>query len=311
MSHGRRTLQPVDTRAVGDDKAMPLIRTLITDLDNTLYDWVAMWHASFKAMLDSVQARSGLPMEDLIPDARRVHQLHKTSEYTFLLQELESLRALHPEGDIPALYEDAIAAYRRARCDQMTLYPGVAETLQQIRVAGCTIVAYTESMAFYTNYRIRKLGLDEVIDFLYSNPDHDFPAYVDRAAIRSHSDEEYELRSAIHRHTPRGAVKPNVDILNKILRDVGAEPETTLYVGDSLMKDIHMANSAGVQSALAVYGGVHETDEYDLLRTVSHWTDADIQRERELLADAGTTRPTVRLEEAFSELLDHFTFEAR
>jgi hypothetical protein len=61
-------------------------KVLITDLDNTLFDWVALWCACFTAMMNKVVEISGIPVEDLKPEIRRVHQRHGTSEYSFLLE---------------------------------------------------------------------------------------------------------------------------------------------------------------------------------------------------------------------------------
>lgn len=284
------------------------VSTLITDLDNTLYDWVAIWHSAFSAMMQEVHQQSGVELDALLADARRVHQYHGTTEYTLLLQEMEVLNKLHPNEDIAVVYRSAIDAYAKAREARMQLYPTVRETLEAIRADSCLVVGATESMAYYSNYRVRRLGLDGLLDYLYSSPDHDFPRGVTREALRSRPSSDYKLTSTEHRHTPRGALKPNASILNAIIQDLAAEPEHVVYVGDSLMKDIHMANQVGIPSALAAYGGVHDSDEYELLRAVSHWTDEDVERERKLLEDAGDITPTVCLEASFAELLHHFDF---
>ena len=65
---------------------------LITDLDNTLFDWVNIRYRSFSAMLRVLVEESGVPQERLEEEIRRVHQRHKTSEYVPLIQELPSLR---------------------------------------------------------------------------------------------------------------------------------------------------------------------------------------------------------------------------
>jgi phosphoglycolate phosphatase len=62
---------------------MPAMKktALITDLDNTLFDWVELWLNSFSSMLDSIVDISGIPKEQLIPEIRDVHRKHGTSEY--------------------------------------------------------------------------------------------------------------------------------------------------------------------------------------------------------------------------------------
>jgi hypothetical protein len=55
-------------------------KVLITDLDNTLFDWVALWCACFTAMMNKVVEISGIPVEDLKPEVRRVHHIRKSCQ---------------------------------------------------------------------------------------------------------------------------------------------------------------------------------------------------------------------------------------
>jgi phosphoglycolate phosphatase-like HAD superfamily hydrolase len=62
------------------------ISVVITDLDNTLYDWVEMWYQAFNAMLTKILKEvepKGVIRDRLIPEIRSVHQRHGTSEYAF------------------------------------------------------------------------------------------------------------------------------------------------------------------------------------------------------------------------------------
>ena len=135
-------------------------RVLITDLDNTLFDWVDLWHACFNAMMSKVVDISGIPFDDLKPEIRKVHQRHGTSEYSFLLEELPSLSRKFIGKNLVEVFQPAIDAYRAERRKKLALYPTVAETLLKIKGTGAAVVGYTESMAFYSNYRVRRLGLD-------------------------------------------------------------------------------------------------------------------------------------------------------
>jgi phosphoglycolate phosphatase-like HAD superfamily hydrolase len=286
------------------------VSVLITDLDNTLYDWVEIWYRSFSAMLSVLVEQSGVSQEPLEQEIRKIHQRHGTSEYAFLIQELPSIQQRHPglsSAEIADIYEPAIRAYSRARDEVLRLYPTVIETLWAIKEQGSLIVAYTESMAFYTAYRLRSLGLDGLIDYLYSPPDHDLPEGLSPEQIRKYPLETYEFKATIHHYTPKGLIKPNPSILEEIIQDIGATSDTVLYVGDSLMKDITMAKEVGVVSALAKYGEAQNRPEYELLRRVSHWTDEDVAREKETLSRP-TVEPTVHLRRSFAELLAKFEF---
>ena len=69
-------------------------RALITDLDNTLFDWVDIWYRSFSAMYNKVVVDAGVDESILKADIRAVHQRHGTSEYAFLLEELPCLKPI-------------------------------------------------------------------------------------------------------------------------------------------------------------------------------------------------------------------------
>ncbi|WP_333573897.1 HAD family hydrolase [Sphingomonas sp.] len=182
----------------------------------------------------------------------------------------------------------------------------VEQTLRDLRRRGTLIVCYTESLAYYSQYRFRKLGLDHLVDYLYSPRDHDLPEGMSREDIRFHEASHYKLKRTEHRFTPPGELKPNPDILSSILRDLGVRPDQAIYIGDSAHKDIWMAQRAGVLDAQALYGAAQHRDTYALLRAVSHWSDDDVERERMLIGNDEVV-PTYRLD-GFADLLDIVDF---
>lgn len=270
---------------------------LITDFDNTLYDWFHMWHSSFNAMLTEIERISGFNRIKLLPEIRSVHQRHGTSEYAFLIEELPSIRAKFDGQSITSVFDGAIHAYRSARKQSLKLYDGVKETLVALRERQVTIVLYTESLAFYTNDRVRRLGLDPLVNFIYSPPDHALPSNV-----TSHSQrEEYRLGHAQHRYLKAGELKPNPAVLLDIVASIGRSRDECVYVGDSLMKDIAMAQDARIDDVYAIYGVVQHHSDYDLLRQVSHWPEGDVQREK----DTRSITPTCTIKR-FSDVLPLF-----
>src|SRR5664280_472585 len=283
---------------------------LVTDLDNTLWDWFAIWHASFSTLLDALVTLSGVDRSVLEAEIRAIHHSRGTSEYAHLVQEIPSLATVHPGEDLAVLYGEAIQESRVAREDAMTLYPRVLDTLNRIKAKGVRIIGYTESQAFYTSYRVRKLGLDGVIDVLYSPPDHDFPAGIDPSQLRTRSDDAYNLKLTEHRKTPDGAAKPSPTVLNTIISNESVDPSQVVYIGDKLTKDVAMAQRSGAIDVHAAYGEVIDREAYSLLQRVSHWPDVDVQNE-ESSRDAGTITPSIALREGFYELLNVVDFEAQ
>ena len=104
--------------------------------------------------------------------------------------------------------------------------------------------------AFYSLYRMRQLDVDLLLDFLYSARDADLPANMtteQREQLERYPEDAYVPRSTAHRHTEKGAVKPNPAILRKIIAELGGSIETTAYVGDSELKDTAMAQEVGTR----------------------------------------------------------------
>ena len=128
---------------------------VITDLDNTLFDWFEAWYQSFNAMLLCLVEKSELPRETLVQEIKTIHQIHGTSEYAFVIESIPSIQARFPNEDLVQRFDECIHAHSKMRKKHLHLYPGVRDTLRWLKGRNCQIVAYTESMAFYTNRRVR------------------------------------------------------------------------------------------------------------------------------------------------------------
>ena len=289
-------------------KSKKLVDTLIIDLDNTIFDWFAVWYGSFKPIYDEIIAASGRSVDEVNADIRAVHQARHTSEYTFLLEEVACLEDIRKNEDIRAKFRTALEASQRGRDHNLMLYPSVFRSLWEIKKAGTKIVAYTESMSFYSAYRLKRFGLDGVIDVLFSPEDHAVPAGVALDSLRRLPDDFYELQVTELRHTPPGELKPNPRILLEIIEAVGASIDRCAYVGDSLFKDVAMSRDAGVYDVHAQYGESQRRPEYRLLQDVSHWTQKDVDRERQITAKGHDFKPTAILKDAFAEIFIYCEF---
>lgn len=285
-----------------------VVDTLILDLDNTIFDWFDVWYASFYPLYQEIIRVTGRPASEIDSDIRKVHQLRRTSEYTFLLEELDALNDLRKDNDIRSIFADAIEISRRRRDFALRLYPSVFRCLWDLKKTGTKIVAYTESMSFYSAYRLKRFGLDGVIDVLFSPEDHDLPAGISLDKMRRLPDEYYELQVTQIKHTPPGELKPNPRILLDIIESIGARSERCAYVGDSLFKDVAMARDAGVFDIHAKYGTSQHKSEYSLLQRVSHWTEADVERERVITAKGTTFEPSAILKDNFAEIFIYCDF---
>nr|WP_246712276.1 MULTISPECIES: HAD family hydrolase [unclassified Rhizobium] len=128
--------------------------------------------------------------------------------------------------------------------------------------------------------------------------------------MRKLPEEFYELQVTESRHTPTGELKPNPRVLLDIVKAVGAKVDRCAYVGDSLFKDVAMARDVGIFDIHAKYGESQRRPEYDLLRQVSHWTEADVQREKAIVEKGHDFEPSAVLTDSFAEIFIHCAFES-
>ena len=278
-------------------------------LDNTLFDWFEIWNQSFSPVYSEIVNRHRGSETEAQEDIRRINQKARTSEYSFLLEDLAKLHVLEFNGEVRDAFSSALNKSRDARSASIKLYPTILESLWKIKNRGVKIIAYTESMGFYSGYRLKRLGLDGVIDIMFCPEDHDTPVGASVSRLRSRPEDAYELQVTQVMHTPRGELKPNAKVLRKIIDDVGASITRCIYVGDSLFKDVVMARDCGVLDVYAKYGESQKRPEYELLRKVSHWTDEDVDRERKIVEHGIDFTPTITLKNHFSEIFDHVEFK--
>lgn len=280
---------------------------LVTDLDDTLWDWLKMWHTSFQPYISSISQVTGVSEVDLKSSFKQLHRKYGSSEASFPFKELSCLTEEH-KSLIETKIEDGKSLmhnYNSNKKHSLKLYDGVKETLQYVKAKGAYLIGYTESNAFFTKFRIKSLGLDGLFDCIYAPIDTGLPQTVERY----YPEEYWEPQRTEFRYLPASSKKPNSEILEIILKDFNATKAQTIYIGDKLNKDIFMANSAGITSVYAEYGHVIEGKEYNLLKEVSHWTEEDILNEKAFKDGFNDTiTPTYTIKN-FSQLRDYFTFE--
>jgi len=282
----------------------PKISLVITDLDNTLYDWVSFYVPALYEMARVASEILGVEQDLLLDDLQAVHRKYENSEQPFALLEAacvqDQMASLSREELVDHL-DPAFYAFNRVRKEELVLYDGVVETLNTIRISGAIIVAHTEARVPNSLFRVKTLGLDSVIEKLYApkgqGPSH--PSGLDPKYV--------ELERRLVSLLPAEHRKPDPDVIQDICNDFGVAPERTLYVGDSLSRDIWMANQAKSHSAWAHYGTIFDAENWTKLVRVTHWTEQDVQREKLLKDRATTAKPDVELT-TFEELLRYFQF---
>lgn len=249
-------------------KSKAASRLLITDIDNTLFDWIHYYANCYGAMVKFLAQKFALPDARLIEESAAVFEAHGSTEYPFVIQELPSINALFPDS-VDALIAEAVQPARdcflRAAAQHLQPYPGVPATLQAIRDAGVKIAALTDAPRYVAMWKLNKLGILNCFDAVYGLPDPKIPLsakgepLVHPTILMKHlRGWDFDFAGRI-RILPDNYEKPDPKGLKTVLMDFGLDgPEvdrhSIVWVGDNPVKDVSMGNALGLTTVWAAYG---------------------------------------------------------
>lgn len=242
-------------------------KLLITDLDDTLYDWLGYFIPSFYGMVDEIASITKINKDVLLKEFKSIHQSYGSVEYPFATLELPSILNKYngkSKEDIKEILGEAFHKFNSIRKRNLKLYDGVEDTLKQLFENGITIIGYTESAQENGFYRLKKLGIAQCFKNIYTSESKyisDIP--LDKKIITVKTK------------------KPDKDILITICKQEKCSISETVYIGDSLTKDVYMAKMANITSIWANYPK-DNNNYYNLLVDITSWSEEDFKREKEL-----------------------------
>ena len=215
---------------------LPPIRTVLFDLDGTLAD-TAPDLAFALNQVRIEQGREPLPFDAIRPEV---------SNGGVALTRLGfSLEKEHP--DFPPLYQRLLEIYRDNIARETTLFPGMAELLENIEQNDMNWGVVTNKPAWLTEPLIEALGLSE------------------RAACIVSGD-TCENR------------KPHPEPILHGCQLAGSKAQDCVYIGDA-QRDIEGGNRAGMKTIVALFGYIADNDKpEDWGADVMHQTPSDIQK---------------------------------
>jgi FMN phosphatase YigB (HAD superfamily) len=264
----------------------PVLRAVVTDLDNTLYPWVDYIVPSLEAMVDSLVATTGLPRIRIVQSLKAVYTRHESNEYPFAIQESDIFQPYEQDFDSfnRLVVDPARRAFKAARERWLRPYPGVVETLDWIRARGLKLVALSDAPRNAAELRLKWLKLDGHFDALYTLPGYALPANVDPEIRRREEAGHYRSRTPV-RELPREAEKPDPSGLRRILDDFGLRGPEVVYVGDNVRKDMPVARACQALGVWAEYGTYISAEYRERLAVISAQTVT-----RRHVADEGQER---------------------
>ena len=281
------------------------IKLIIVDLDDTIWTWFDMWYKSFSTLLCNISTKLSINEAVLREAFKKIHQKYHSSESSFILDDLGSILTpsqidIIKSEEIVSDEKSILHQFYSLRKHSLKLYDGVNEFFNFVENEGIKVVGYTESNSFFTKQRLKHKNLDGKLYKIYAPRDFSLPDTV----VKKYKDGYWEPKYTIFEELPQKDKKPNPETLMDIIKKEDVTIESVVYIGDKLSRDIIMANEAGVLSAYAKYGDSVDRKEYDLLRSVSHWSEYDIKRESEIqkLVENKIAKPDFILEKSIDEI---------
>ena len=279
-----------------------MIRAVVTDMDNTLYSWVDYIVPCIEAMVDSLCRTTGFPRVRVVQALKEVYERYESNEYPFAIQESR----LYQEFNYDFASFDHLVigpareAFASARRRYLRPYRHVVETLEKLKAAKIPVVALTDAPRNPAERRVRAMKLDEHLAGLYSLPAFPFPETgVAREIAEREKAGGVKLACPVV-ELPRDHEKPDPRGLSRICSDLGVEANEVLLVGDSLTKDVALAQASGALDVWAEYGTYVSVEYRERLAVISA---ASATRRHLQHSSKGQSRaPTARIS-AFDQVL--------
>lgn len=253
---------------VGDTLTRKFDKILILDIDNTVFDWVTYYVNCMDALFKKVEEVTGVPVDTLAHESKKVFEAQGSIEYPFLIQELPSVIAYY-KGNSDKMVAEAVdlgrIAFKDAAENHLKPYESVLETFSTIKEKWpeFPIIALTDAPRYVAMWKLNKLGILHYFDALYGLSDPKIPtdpenqkAKVAPEILMKHLQQNCFDFKGIVRTLPEDYEKPGTRGLKTVLMDHEMEGhyDHVLWVGDNLRKDVGLGRRLGIKSAWARYG---------------------------------------------------------
>lgn len=193
------------------------LKAVLFDMDNTLFDFVAVKLIACREILHYLGDRN------FKKDPAELFRYFLRGTYGF--EDYENIRDYMQERQLFTAqgYMDCCEIYDREKLQNLKLYPGVRDTLEELKNLGLRLAIITDADRYHACARLTKVGLMDSFELLVS---------ADMT----------------------GTKKPDPAHFLFALDALGLKPEESLVVGDSIKRDITPARRLGLKTAYASYG---------------------------------------------------------
>lgn len=228
---------------------------LITDMDNTLYDFPTYYEAGLKAMVSRLCEVLDIEEETVIERLRAIYATHQSIEYPFAIEEIPELHALGYAAR-QSIIKQVISEFWTEASKALCLYPTVMETLHELRRQRIPVVAYTDAPIHEAVRRLRKLKIDKYVTGLVAQqwfrrrPKKSFAIALTDVPGFGAPPRKFRIVWRI----PSSERKPSASVYSRIRSEFDIESHRVAVVGDSITRDLSPAIDNGMRAIWARYG---------------------------------------------------------
>lgn len=235
-----------------------MIRAVVFDLDDTLYDYESLDREAMENLCSFTRGRLGITREAFFDAFKRARKETKeTLEGTGASHNrmLYCQKTLEELGKKPAsLALEMYEAYWGYMLERMELRAGARELFRYCREKGIKIGICTDLTAHIQHRKLRALGLEAWTDVLVTSEE-------------------------------AGAEKPSPAIYRLLLDKLRMSPEEVLFVGDSLERDVKGPAAMGMRAVLFHGGEMSEEAHRQAVR--GEYAQAGMMEDIKEIIDAG------------------------
>jgi FMN phosphatase YigB (HAD superfamily) len=248
---------------------------LITDVDNTLYDYVQFFAPPFRAMVKSISSETGVPEDVLYADFKSIFKEIGTFDYQYLIGRLAALRHL-PISRLERVIDKGRKAWNWHRDRNLRPYPGIIEALEELRNGGVLIIAVTNAPYYHAFSRLNQINVFNLLDGLVAWEGNYPSELTGLDAIKfERAHQAIRNQSQIFQRITKVQLKPKQDAFEIVFNKFGEKAEY-YSLGDSIMKDLQPTRGFGMTTVWAKYGTNLDPKNLETVLRVTPWSNEDI-----------------------------------
>lgn len=250
---------------------------LITDVDNTIYNFVDFFAVAFRSMVHTLSKMSGVAESELYDGFRELYADYSSIEAPQVVAKLSCFSTLDTAA-ISSLEKAARRSFDLTRKKHLVLYKDIDMVFSILQSRDVFIVAVTNSPLYQVSWRLGpELRFLDRISAIVATDDHIMDSNLRDREKAARRRAQLERKLSFVATYPRERQKPDCHPFELALERLPFPVRNAYALGDNERKDLDPAKRFGATTILAEYGSVFEKANWDTLLRITPWTGNQIR----------------------------------